>query len=46
MFSRLRDKLDILEEQINEMGDLMKEKLEIEEFESNNELKSVVLSYD
>ncbi|XP_046645326.1 DNA polymerase alpha subunit B-like [Daphnia pulicaria] len=40
MFSRMRDKFDILEEQINVIGDLIKGKLGIEEFESNNILKS------
>lgn len=40
MFSRLTDKFDVLEEQINYMGDLMKEKLGIEEFESSHILKS------
>lgn len=43
MFSRMRDKFDILEEQINVIGDLIKGKLGIEEFESNNVLKSVVI---
>lgn len=42
MFSRLRDKYDVLEEQINTMGDLIGGKLQIEEFESNNNPKSVV----
>nr|SVE75184.1 EOG090X07VJ [Daphnia dolichocephala] len=40
MFNRLKDKFDILEEQINDLGDRMKEKLAIEEFEPNNKLKS------
>jgi hypothetical protein len=39
----MRDKFDILEEQINVIGDLIKGKLGIEEFESNNVLKSVVI---
>nr|SVE74242.1 EOG090X07VJ [Daphnia barbata] len=40
MFSRLRDKFDILEEQINDLGDKVKDKLAIEDFEPNNKLKS------
>lgn len=46
MFSRLTDKFDVLEEQINYMGDLMRVKLGIEEFESSHILKSVVLISD
>lgn len=43
MFSRLKDKFDVLEEQVNDLGDLMKKKLGLDEFEPNNILKSVVL---
>nr|SVE88064.1 EOG090X07VJ [Daphnia similis] len=40
MFSRLRDKFEVLEEQINDLGDLMKNKLGIDDFEPNCVLKS------
>nr|SVE75814.1 EOG090X07VJ [Daphnia hispanica] len=40
MFSRLKDKFDVLEEQINDLGDLMKRKLAVDDFEPNNILKS------
>ncbi|KZS07965.1 DNA polymerase alpha subunit B [Daphnia magna] len=41
MFSRLRDKFDVLEEQINDLGDLVKRKLGIDDFDPNSVLKSV-----
>ncbi|XP_032790219.2 LOW QUALITY PROTEIN: DNA polymerase alpha subunit B [Daphnia magna] len=40
MFSRLRDKFDVLEEQINDLGDLVKRKLGIDDFDPNSVLKS------
>nr|CAG4649419.1 EOG090X07VJ [Scapholeberis mucronata]SVE93677.1 EOG090X07VJ [Scapholeberis mucronata] len=39
MFSRLRDKYDVLEDQINSMESLLCSKLKIEEFEPNNNPK-------
>lgn len=44
MFSRLRDKYDVLEEQITNMSTLLATKLQIDGFESNSKLNSVVLS--
>lgn len=42
MFSRLRDKYDVLEELMNNMGALIAEKNQIQDFMSNNDLNSVV----
>lgn len=46
MFSRLRDKYDVLEEQINNMGILISEKFKIDDFESNNAINTVVFKRD
>lgn len=45
MFSRLRDKYDVIEEQINSTGALLTEKLRIEAFASNNKPNSVVFIF-
>lgn len=42
MFSRLRDKYDILEEQIQNFGTFISEKLKIDEYEQNSAPTSVV----
>lgn len=41
MFSRLRDKYEILEEQILDVGDALAKQLKIDEWAPNNKLQSV-----
>lgn len=44
MFSRLRDKYDVIEEQINNIGAIMAKNLQVEEFLPNHETNTVVSS--
>ena len=44
MFSRLRDKHELLNEHIHQLGDIMADALKIEEWNPNNELQSVIYS--
>ena len=41
MFSRLRDKNELLDDHIHQLGDIMADALKIEEWNPNNELQSV-----
>ena len=41
MFSRLRDKYEILEDQINDIGQVLAQQLQIDEWAPNNSLQSV-----
>ena len=43
MFSRLRDKHEILDEHIHQLGDIMADALKIDEWNANNQLQSVIL---